>query len=234
LVFILFISVLVIFWFRRKGYQKDLENQKAVFEATLAERKRISFDLHDNVGSQLSYIVNNLEMLKTQSKDHNLIDFERVERTFKMSQDAIDSLRDTVWALHHASITIEILASKLESFVRKITDNQTDLNYNFNSKITNNKIISPEQTMHIFRIFQESVSNVLKHAKATKLEILIEETEVGKLILHVTDNGVGILNKTSPEGHFGLKNMAIRAKEIGAIWKIERSDSGGTKMYLEV
>ncbi len=234
LVFILFISLLVIFWFRRKGYQKDLESQKAVFDATLAERKRISFDLHDNVGSQLSYVVNNLEMLNSEGKTSKKIDFERVERTFKMSQDAIDSLRDTVWALHNASITIEILASKLESFVTKITDNQKDISYNFNCKITKNKIISPEQNMHIFRIFQESINNVLKHAKATNLEILIEETEVGKVILEVKDNGIGIQNKTSPEGHFGLKNMSARAKEIGAIWKIERNHSGGTTIFLEV
>ncbi len=232
--FLSIVFLLVYFWFRRKSYQKDLENQKAIFEATLAERKRISFDLHDNVGSQLSYVVNNLEMLNTEGKSNNKIDFERVERTFRMSQDAIDSLRDTVWALHNASITIEILSSKLESFVRKITDNQNNLIYSFSCKITKNKIISPEQTMHIFRIFQESISNVLKHSKATKVDIHLEETEDGKIILEVNDNGIGIQNMSSPDGHFGLKNMSARATEIGAFWKIERNEAGGTTVLLEV
>jgi signal transduction histidine kinase len=232
--FISIVFLLVYFWFRRKSYQKDLENQKAIFEATLAERKRISFDLHDNVGSQLSYVVNNLEMLNSEGKTSKKIDFERVERTFKMSQDAIDSLRDTVWALHNASITIEILSSKLESFVRKITDNQNNLTFNFSCIITKNKIISPEQTMHIFRIFQESISNVLKHAKASNVDIQLEETEDGKIILEVRDNGIGIQNMSSPDGHFGLKNMSARATEIGAFWKIERNDAGGTTIFLEV
>jgi signal transduction histidine kinase len=232
--FISFVFLLVYFWYRRKSYQKDLENQKAIFEATLAERKRISFDLHDNVGSQLSYVVNNLEMLNSQSKNSSAIDFERVERTFKMSQDAIDSLRDTVWALHIASITIEILSSKLESYVRKMTEDQKTLTYNFVSKITNNKVISPEQTMHMFRIFQESINNIIKHAKATKIDIVIEETNDGKIVLQVSDNGIGIQNLSSPDGHFGLKNMSARATEIGAFWKIERNENGGTTVYMEV
>ncbi len=234
LVFILFISVLVIFWFRRKGYQKDLEKQKAVFEATLAERKRISFDLHDNVGSQLSYVVNNLEMLNSQGKNSNALDYERVERTFKMSQDAIDSLRDTVWALHISSITIEILSNKLESYIRKMTEDQNTLKYNFKSKINNNKVISPEHTMHIFRIFQESINNVIKHSNATKVDVFIEETQERKIILQVCDNGIGIQNSSSPDGHFGLKNMSARATEIGAFWKIERNETGGTTVLLEV
>jgi signal transduction histidine kinase len=207
LVFILFVSVLVIFWFRRKGYQKDLEKQKAVFEATLAERKRISFDLHDNVGSQLSYVVNNLEMLNSQGKNSNALDYQRVERTFKMSQDAIDSLRDTVWALHIPSITIEILSNKLESYVRKMTEDQNTLKYNFISKINNNKVISPEHTMHIFRIFQESINNVIKHSNATKVDVLIEETQEGRIILQVCDNGIGIQNSSSPDGHFQVTKL---------------------------
>jgi signal transduction histidine kinase len=88
--------------------------------------------------------------------------------------------------------------------------------------------------MHIFRIFQESISNVLKHAKASNVDIQLEETEDGKIILEVRDNGIGIQNMSSPDGHFGLKNMSARATEIGAFWKIERNDAGGTTIFLEV
>lgn len=227
------LTLLIVLWFRKKSFQRELENQQAVFEATLAERKRISFDLHDNVGSQLSYVVNNLELMNQHSKSQDSPESQRIERTFKMSQGAIDSLRDTVWALHNSAITVEMLGSKLESFARKVVDTQ-ETELVFESEITANHVISAEITMHIFRIFQESVNNVLKHAGATRIEVYFKELENGKLILEVLDNGKGIAQVESPEGHFGLKNMADRAGQIGGIWKIEKAAGGGTKVYLEV
>lgn len=234
LFFVLLITLALILWFRKKNFSRELENQKAVFDATFSERKRISFDLHDNVGSQLSYVVNNLELLNQQNKDADTPDAQRIERTFKMSQEAIDSLRDTVWALHNASITVEVLSAKLESFAFKVTEQDENIQLFYEHEITKNKVISPEHTMHIFRIFQESVNNVLKHAGATIIQVSFRETPEDKLILEVSDNGKGIENDQSPEGHFGLKNMSERATQIGALWKIERKISGGTSVYLEV
>ncbi len=230
---LILVILLIVLWFRKKNFQKELDNQKAVFEATLAERKRISFDLHDNVGSQLSYVVNNLELLNQHSKGLDSSDSQRIERTFKMSQEAIDSLRDTVWALHNSAITVEILIAKLESFARKVID-ITEIQLTFQSKITSNKIISAEHTMHIFRIFQESINNALKHANATAIQVYFQELADGKLILEIMDNGKGIENIESPEGHFGLKNMSDRAVQIGAVWKIGKRSDGGTGVYLEV
>lgn len=230
---LLVLSLLAMLRFRRKSYRKELESQKAVFEATLAERKRISFDLHDNVGSQLSYVVNNLELLNQHSRNAQEIDTQRIERTFKMSQEAIDSLRDTVWALHNSSITAEILAAKLESFALKVIDTD-EIHFIFRTDIFVNKVISPEHTMHIFRIFQESVNNALKHAKATQIEVLLTETAEGKLVLEILDNGKGIDRTESPEGHYGLKNMSDRASQIGATWRIAQRATGGTGVYLEV
>lgn len=231
---VILLTLAIVLWFRHKNHQKELENQKAVFEATLAERKRISFDLHDNVGSQLSYVVSNLELLNQQNKMVQSNDSERIERTFKMSQEAIDSLRDTVWALHNSAITVELLSAKLESFARKVVDQKENLHLSYSHQIEQNQIISPENTMHIFRIFQESVNNVLKHAEAQNLEISLVETVEGKLNLQINDDGKGIECNQSPEGHFGLKNMSDRALQIGAHWKIEKKVSGGTIVSLEL
>ena len=232
LVIILFISLLIFFWIRRKSYQKELENQQAIFEAKLAERKRISFDLHDNVGSQLSYVVNNLEILNDQSKETFKLDSQRIERTYKMSQEAIDSLRDTVWALHNSSITVELLASKMENFARKILDQDTS--FTFNLSTIQNNVLSPEQTMHIFRIYQESIHNVLKHAEASEIDVNFFEDKANNLSLQVSDNGVGIDCVDSPEGHFGLKNMASRAKEIGGKFLVFKKEGGGTMLAFEI
>lgn len=232
--FVALISLGIVLWFRKRNTIRALENQKAVLEATIQERKRISFDLHDNVGSQLSYVVSNLEMLNDSNPQVDEAQKERIHRTFKMSQDAIDSLRDTVWALHNSSISFDMLADKIQTHALKVIDQHSAIQLHFQFNALTNPVISPEHTMHIFRIFQESINNVLKHASATSVCVILEELPSQKIVLQIVDNGKGIEHLDSPKGHFGLKNMFDRANQIGAVLKIERISTGGTSITLTV
>lgn len=232
--FVALISLGMVFWYRKRSTIRELENQKAVLEATIQERKRISFDLHDNVGSQLSYVVSNLEMLHNLNPLADEAQKMRIQRTFKMSQEAIDSLRDTVWALHNSAISLEMLADKIQTHALKVIDQNSQIEFHFQLISLTNPVISPENTMHVFRIFQESISNVLKHAKATSVWVRLEELSSQKIVLQVVDNGKGIEYLDSPKDHFGLKNMFDRANQIGGILKIERISTGGTSITLTV
>lgn len=232
--FVALISLGIVLWFRKRNTIRALENQKAVLEATIQERKRISFDLHDNVGSQLSYVVSNLEMLNDSNPPVDEVQKERIHRTFKMSQDAIDSLRDTVWALHHSAINLEMLADKIQTHALKVMDQSARITLHFQLNSLTNPVISPETTMHIFRIFQESINNVLKHANATSVWVNLEELPTQSIVLQIMDNGKGIEQLDSPKGHYGLKNMFDRANQIGGVLKIERISTGGTSITLTV
>jgi signal transduction histidine kinase len=228
-------AILTFLWLRKKGLQKELEGQKAVFEATNSERRRISFDLHDHVGSQLSFVVSNLEML-TQASQHTDSAFAaRIERTFKMSQEAIDSLRDTVWALHTTDITFEMLSLKMEQFLQKLAGQDEKIQLHCESQPADNKVLSPQVTMHLFRIYQEAVHNVLKHAQCSDLQVRFTEFPGGEIQLCIGDNGIGIGRKTtSPEGHYGLQNMYERAAKIGAECRIQNQESGGTRVEIRI
>jgi|GEM_PF-1585980 len=236
-VFVLILGAILTFlWLRKKGLQKELEGQKAVFEATNAERRRISFDLHDHVGSQLSFVVSNLEMLtQTGAVQADQAFAARIERTFKMSQEAIDSLRDTVWALHTTDITFEMLALKMEQFLQKIAGQEEKLQLLFQSVPADNQVLAPQVTMHLFRIYQEAIHNVLKHAQCSELKVLFTEKAGGEMVLSVSDNGIGIGRQTtSPEGHYGLQNMYERAAKIGAACHIGNRESGGTQVEIRL
>lgn len=222
----------LVFWFRKRNTIRELESQKAVLEATLQERKRISFDLHDNVGSQLSYVVSNLEMLNEATQQADEAQKDRIQRTYKMSQEAIDSLRDTVWALHNSSITVDMLADKLQTHARKVIDQHQSIDVQFQFSSLTNPVISPEHTMHVFRIFQESFSNIWRHAGATAVLVRLEELPSREIVMQIVDNGKGIEYTDSPKGHFGLKNMFDRASQIGGILKVERISTGGTSITL--
>src|SRR5690606_21195630 len=117
--------------------------QKSIFNATLEERKRISYDLHDMLGSQLSFVVSNLELMQF-SADKN----ERVEKTFEMSQEAMRSLRDTVWTLHTEEITLEILEERMLNICKKWLED-SGIKVDYTSQFENKKQhVNSNTTLH--------------------------------------------------------------------------------------
>nr|WP_294858764.1 sensor histidine kinase [uncultured Fluviicola sp.] len=216
LVAILFLTVLtLIFYFVRRALKKELVTQQQVFQATNEERKRISYDLHDLVGSQLSFVVNNLELLSHNDKEN-----ERVNRTFLMSQEAMSSLRDTVWALHSENMSSKVLLSRMENVAKKWLEDNS-IKVDFHVEIEDSEL-DPGVSLHIMRIFQEGISNVYKHSKAKKVEIsLIENGEF--LELTMEDFGVGFDAEVKPDFHYGLKSIEQRVAKIGATYSMQRS-----------
>lgn len=222
---LLLAGLLVFFVVRKRNLQRELISQRAVFDATTEERKRISYDLHDHVGSQLSYVVNNLELIQHLDTAN-----ERVQRTFTMSQAAMSSLRDTVWALHSEELTMSALSERMENVARKTLESAETVQLSFDGS-TSDSVIPQQDTMHIMRIFQEAVHNVVKHASATELIIRIAETEE-EWNVHISDNGIGIADDPEKPFHYGLQSMKERAEKIGGILTVSAGIDGGTIVAL--
>lgn len=219
-------SLLVFFIVRKRNLQKELVSQKAVFDATMEERKRISYDLHDHVGSQFSYVVNNLELIQHLDSSN-----ERIQRTFSMSQAAMSSLRDTVWALHSEELTLASLTERMENVARKTLESTEGLQPFFDFRVDEQTIVPQQTTMHVMRIFQEAVHNVVKHAQATQLSVTATET-VHEVRLTVSDNGTGIAEDPHKPFHYGLQSMRERAEKIGGKLSVSAGESGGTTVEL--
>jgi len=216
LVAILLLTVItLIFYFIRRALKKELIAQQHVFQATNEERKRISYDLHDLVGSQLSFVVNNLELLSHSDKGN-----ERVNKTFLMSQEAMSSLRDTVWALHAENMSSRVLLSRMENVAKKwLEDNSIQVEFHVQMEDSE---LDPGVSLHVMRIFQEGISNIYKHSKAKKVDIsLIENGEF--LELTIEDFGVGFDPEVKPVFHYGLKSIEQRVDKIGASYLMTKS-----------
>ncbi len=218
LVAILFLTVIsLIFYFIRRSLKRELIAQQQVFQATNEERKRISYDLHDLVGSQLSFVVNNLELLSFSEKEN-----ERINRTFTMSQEAMSSLRDTVWALHSESMSSKVLLDRMKNVAKKwLQDNSIKVKFNVQMDDCE---LDPGVSLHVMRIFQEGISNIYKHSKAKKVEITLKE-EGDSLMLSIEDFGVGFDPAVKPDFHYGLKSIEQRSEKIGALYSMTKSTS---------
>jgi signal transduction histidine kinase len=209
--------------FKRK--MKALQLQQGIQH----ERERISRELHDNIGAQLSYISSNIDWMMDMplSKEE---ENKRMGAVNESAKNVMHNLRETIWALNRESIYIDELADKLKLFIQQ----QLHLNGKIiNSFDENYKVpvqLTPNEALNIYRICQEAISNAIKHSGCTALNIKLESYSPSGFMIEIADNGKGFdMEKEHPQ-HYGLVNMQHRGEEAGIHLKI--INDGGTKVIL--
>lgn len=213
---------------------RKLKKQLATLELQhrlQTERERISRDLHDSVGSQLTYIISSLDLSNRRPDD--VIAPEEKRRLTSLAEFArqtMGNLREAIWILQKESTNLDDFSNKMQQFVQRQIETQPQLKAEFSFKIDSKKKLEPVQALHLFRIGQEAVNNVVKHAQATLVQVSLE-IEGETLKLTVADNGKGLPENKRAEG-YGLKNMQQRAKELNGQWTVKSNEPKG--MILQV
>jgi len=197
-----------------------IENQNNLQEQRLA----ISKDLHDNIGSQLTFIISSLDNLKyfefTKEKLYNKFD-----SIGNFTRSTITDLRDTIWAMNKEEITFEDLKTRTTNFIEAAKTSLLGIDFEFNyPKDTDNVKLNSLQGIDVYRIIQEAINNAVKHAKATKIVVNFE-VDGSDLKISIIDNGVGFDQSTIEAGN-GLSSMKKRANEIDADFEMKSSNKG--------
>ena len=219
---------------RYKNLRDEKEyQQRLVYDGKLHllhERERISRDLHDNVGSQLSVITSNLDNIGYLA-GKNILTVDKIEIVNEFVREAIQSLRDTIWVTHQETISLVEFRARVQEYIHKYYQSleTCQIMVNFEEIHTN---LSSSQALNLFRIIQEALNNAQKYAQASHISIhfkLIEQY----FILTITDNGIGFDVDNKEKGlHFGLLNMEKRAKEIEGKLNILSEKGIGTKVEV--
>jgi signal transduction histidine kinase len=236
LLFSILLSVLFVFWrisvINLKKKQKELEaQQKLEFE-----RERISRDLHDNVGAQLSYLITNIDWMLEHPDSINTNDsVKRLDSLKDAGKQAILTLRQTIWALNNKQLSIEEFSDKLKQYALKMIEFDKTIQLRFTEHIDMNSNLSPGVALNLFRVCQEAFNNSLVHSKCKLIEMSFESNETSLLIFEISDDGIGFdLDNAERKGHYGLQNMKFRAKESGAELHFQSLINTGTKIRLVV
>ena len=194
------------------------------------QRLRISRDLHDNIGSQLTFIISSIDNLKflTKSSDNKIKD--KLSDINSFASSTISQLRDTIWAMNKNEITYGDFYGRLLTFIEKAKLVKDDIEFHFSSTITSSPKFSSVQGINIFRVIQESINNSIKYAEATEINIQLSENK--EIIeISIEDNGIGFdINEI--EFGSGLNNMQYRMTEINADFDIISKPTLGTKIEL--
>ncbi len=196
----------VIYRYNRNKYLnkiRTLETQQQI----QTERERISRELHDNIGAQLSFIVSNIDW--TIDSAGNMTKEEEKQRLTSINTTAknvMSNLRESIWALNKEKITLEEFADKLKAYIQNIIALKPGLEFISQENIKTNITFSPTETLNIFRICQEVINNVIKHASATCLKIFITSDAEQNFLIQIEDNGKGFDVAGSMNG-YGLENI---------------------------
>lgn len=222
----------LIVWYRQLQAEKErqtllaLENQLKL----LHEKERISRDLHDSVGSQLTVVSTSLENATYLAQKQELTP-KKLESINENVRLAVQSLRDTIWVTHQTNITFDDFDKRIKGYVIKATDGQIDCSFEWGS-IPSTLTLSSEQAIGMFRVLQEATQNILKHAHATRIEIVgVYENHI--LCLKIKDNGCGMVLSAQPKiDSYGLQNMQTRVIELGGQWRIDSTVGQGTQISV--
>ena len=208
-----------------------------LIEAREFERQRIARDLHDNVAQELSLLRIGWETL---FDTHPMIPDEIRQKTSELSkilQRSISAVRDMAYDLHPPGLYQLGLAHTIYQYCEEFSEkNELDIDF-FAAGMDDLK--NPSNTeINLYRLIQEGLWNIKKHAEATKVTIKLVAS-FPNIILRIEDDGKGFnvkerLAAASKEKRMGLRSMEERVRLLNGKMKIQSRSKEGTKVFIEV
>ena len=200
--------------------------------ATSRERNRLALELHDTLAHTLSGLSVQLETLKAYwDIDRNTAQ-KILEQSLKATHEGLEETRRTLKALRASPLDNLGLSMALR---RMVEDAALRANLSLDMpEIGDLPPLSPDVEQCIYRVAQEAISNVARHANAKKLTVKLERVKE-KVVLTVQDDGAGFdVKKDFGIDHYGLAGMQERAKLVGGVLEIKSGPGAGTVVTLSI
>ena len=215
-------------------YQKRNVKQKVQMQLQVQEEKeRLSRDLHDNLGSQMALLSNNIESLDSNFKKQQPLD-ENIEKVKGTSKQLLQTLRETIWILNKEQVTAQEFFDKLVDYTHRYLQFYPGIQLQVKEDFSLKKTLNSNEALQLFRICQEAVSNACKYSGSASLLLQGKSLQTFFEII-IQDFGKGfVVNQLHEEGHYGLKNMQQRAKAINAILLITATPDKGVTIAIKI
>ena len=204
--------------------------------AIVEERERIGRDLHDGVIQSIYAVGLSLEDVPDLMVEDPAEANRRVERAIESLDQTIRDIRNFIFGLRPQLIDgvelVEGLAALADEFR---VNTMVDVELRAGADV-GEIALGPERTLETLTVAREALSNIARHAKATRAQILVAAAEEGPgITLTIVDNGSGF-DPAAPRGlgHLGLANMDARMVAIGGTLAVDSSPSHGTRIILGV
>lgn len=198
----------------------------------LEERNTIARELHDSIAQSLSYLkfqIGRLQMLQKKESTQ-----EEQQKVIAEMKDAVNSAYGNLRELL-TSFRLKINDPGLEQALRGTVaefSQRGSLEIHLDYGLRYYRL-TPNEEIHLLQIVRESLSNIVRHAKATKARVSLEAASNGEVTLTVDDNGVGLQNSHQKLHHYGLSIMNERARNLGGDLSVGASPLGGVRVQMK-
>lgn len=204
---------------------------RRLVEIQESERRHIARELHDEAGQTLISLRYGLRLLEREiSKGHNVS--TRVAALMMETDAAIDGLRRLAADLRPASLDHLGLEAALRQLLRSTSAN-VGLKVQFKARGFTSERLPPTVETALYRVVQEAVTNVARHAQATRVDVFMEHRD-DRVMVMIEDDGTGFEPDRVLEDHFGLLSMRERAEALDGSLTVESAPGAGTTIVVEV
>jgi two-component system NarL family sensor kinase len=213
--------------YQRKKIMLHRERINAEIISLEKEKERIASDLHDDLGASLSAIKLRLEYLDPSDAKEALL----IRESSSYIDEAMRKLRYISFNMVPQVLKRKGLREALYELIEVLKPKTTiKINYNYSAKA-----VLKEKEIHIYRITQEIMNNILKHSNATVVNFSVTSTDK-KIVLHIQDNGMGFdKNEVSKKRQgLGLQNIMARADLLKAKIYLTTEPKKGADFLIEI
>ncbi|WP_190302482.1 sensor histidine kinase [Sphingobacterium litopenaei] len=219
-----------------KAKLEEEENNRMIDEMQLLkqvedrERNRIATDLHDSIGGLLSSIKISMYSYQESTK-LNPAQTEHTNRILEYIDETKQELNRIVYNLTPLIVEKFGLLEAIKQYCKKIQNEQFQIRLQIISVPTN---IMVEDEITLYRIIQEVLHNIVKHAKAQNVLVQIQtDKESGMVIISIEDDGQGMdVEEAKNKGGLGMRSLFSRVQNLNGSIKIESQKNIGTSIYI--
>lgn len=237
LLMVIAVTLLWVHLLRRRlerQHAAQLAFSRQVLERLEDERRRIAINLHDSLG-QILLAIKNQALLAIQRPPNEEGNRQRLEEISGATSQAIEEVRQITHGLRPYQLDRLGLAQAIRASINRASTNSQIL---FATRVEDiDGVFDKEAEIHVYRIVQEALTNVVKHSDATEAAVVIKRRD-GAVSISIRDNGRGFdPAKLSSEPHdigYGLSGMAERVRILGGTVAVDSRPGEGTSLSVEV
>lgn len=193
--------------------------------ATELERTRIAQEIHDSLGHTLTSLNIQLEVARKFADRDQKRSHDALELAKQLASQSLTDVRTAIQSIRHPDFDLK---ESVNSLAKQMQASQT-LEVNVEISDTN---INSTVAYQLFRIIQECLTNVMKHANATLVTVVLKQ-EGKKIELVVSDNGKGLTNQGNSKG-FGIRGMQERVESLHGTVEIQSEPGKGTSLQVSI
>lgn len=208
--------------------EQTIENLNSRIEGQEDERTRIARELHDQLGGTLAAVKFSLEGMENKMPTELIDSYRNTHKLLQSATDNTRTLSHQMKALHLEDLGLD---DSLQQFCDALNNNGS-LQVHFNSTSISESHVSPKAELQLYRVAQELLQNVIKHAQAS--EVFLQLTyEEDKLTLMLEDDGKGF-NPEKVKSGMGMQNIENRVAQIDGKLDFDSLIGQGTTVIIEV